>query len=55
MMRQYWNRFLQWKKKNRKLILLVIFVFLLCLVSFGLGYISARDLPRPAIVIEPYR
>lgn len=38
--------------KNRKIIIFVIFVFIVATASFALGYIYGRDMSRTPIIIE---
>jgi len=42
----------EWNRKNKRDILLVLLAFLIILLSFGLGYITARDFAVRPIVIE---
>lgn len=45
-------RAVEWVKKNKRDIFLISLAFLIIFLSFGLGYITARDFAVRPIVIE---
>lgn len=45
----------EWIVKNKKEILLIVIFFLIIALSFGLGFIVARDYSKSPIIIEKYQ
>lgn len=46
------NNFKEWTTEHKKDIVIFILIFLISLLSFGLGYLVNREFSRAPIIIE---